>query len=64
MESSSGEDGTDDWKPTQDDSDDDSEESEEVKQRVPNLPKKKRVKCYVLHRQVRVVISFDAFQNE
>nr|XP_046228119.1 uncharacterized protein LOC124050000 [Scatophagus argus] len=48
MESSSGEDGTDDWKPTQNDSDDDSEESEEE---ISNLPKKSRMKRYVLQRQ-------------
>lgn len=52
MESSSGEDEIDDWKPRQDDSDDDSQESEEeVTQRVPDLPKKKTVKRNVLQRQ-------------
>ncbi len=60
MVTSSEEDGTDNWKPTQDESEDDSEEEEEqVRQRVPKVAKKKRADCPVLRRQVRVVISFN-----
>lgn len=59
--SSSEDDGTDDWKPTQEESEGYSEEEEEQEQkRIPKVGTKNKAGCPVPQREVRFILSFSA----
>lgn len=59
--SSSEDDGTDDWKPTQDESEGYSEEEEEQeRKRIPKVAMKNKAGCPMPQREVKFILSFGA----